>query len=574
MKYEDTHNEDEFLDQLFQSARTQKPKYQFSEASSFLTGGVALGATTAAHAKVITSTLFKSKLIIMSVSATTIITSTALIYSSLHGSTEAKIKAEKPIKPNAITVVMNTEKEAEQATNEPYLAQFPAYDSPDIPDVPELLGRKVIEVKEIVLTQNSGKTVSKTSGNEPANTGEAPSFHFTITENTTIEELKSLKEIASNAGIKLSYRVKIRQNAIRTIQLTMRSEDKSMVSRYAAGSKFRNTQFTIDLAWLVDENGQFAGMDENRRTPSAEFEEAFDLDLAQMDDEMAAMEIEMERMDAEMARQDEMMLLMEPKMKAMDSLMLIHNQIVLRMDEKLALLQPLNDEHLPMIKKYQELDDKRQVMLKKDKNTEEIDKEIALLEEKLAAMDEKMANVEVEIQPFEIELQALGEEIEAIGREMEILATLSEVRSDFEEIAELPDMPELAELAELPEIPEAPEVPEMAELAEMDEERATAISGKYKRVHHVVTNETNESDLQDIQREALDAGIEFFYTAQYKRGKLVSVEIRMNIVQENGKKLNYDLYSETRRGSTFSNPIIWRVNEAGQAVDFGDPNAE
>ncbi len=674
MKYQDKYNEDEILDQMFQSARTEKPKYQFSEASAVLTRGLALGATSAAHAKMITSTLFKSKFIIMSVSATTIFASTVLIYSSLQGSNEVKIKAEKPLEENTISVINSSEEEQKQATDQRYLAQFVSYDVPEISNENGTATNSETFSKAIVIDQNSRNHASKPVDKEVIADNEPESIRFTITEQTTLEELKNMKEVAKDAGIRLSYKAKMRRNVIKSLQVTMRSEDKSMFKRISVGNTLRSPQFSIDLAWFVDENGQFTGLDD-RNTANNHFEGDPEKDMAQLEDDMALLDLEMDRMDAEMVRQNEIMMLMEPKMQKMDSLMRIHSQLLDALNEKLEVFLVVSEEQNQLLLKRDKLDEKRLSQIDADKNTEKLDKEIEQYDDKIGGLEQRLTRYQNEMNPIEEELNAIGEQMDGVAREMDDLdelmtesdITMTEIDKEISAdsiqimrsinknttVAELNMIKEEAasygvnfdyknkgtgqtvrlkklkmtlknskksqleqtiegfgylnkyeiniiwkldeneqaygfdinypEMKPL-EVKPLKSVPLENKLVNIQENREPLVSqkvvkttpveeGNLKRVYHVLTSETTENELREIQEEALKSGIDFYYVSKYKKDKLVHLQIQMKIVKDNGTKMDSNSFVGTKRRGSFSKPIIWRVNESGQAVDFGDPNA-
>ena len=77
-----TDNMNPLLDDLFAEARTEVPKHTFADTRKVLLAGLAIGGASLLGAKIITSSILKSKFFIMSISAITILTSAVLVYTT------------------------------------------------------------------------------------------------------------------------------------------------------------------------------------------------------------------------------------------------------------------------------------------------------------------------------------------------------------------------------------------------------------------------------------------------------------------------------------------------------------
>lgn len=666
MKMEDTYQDDP-LDQLFKSARTEAPKYLFSEASAALAGGLALGVTTAAHAQLVSSTLFKSKFIIMSVSATSIITTSALIYSSLSASpkveTSAKNEAKEAISTEQSLEVLKATKPIET----PFAAQFSAESAVEtVPNSVEPKGEELASFMVLKPETNRGAKPEKTA-KIVAQKPEARTIHFTITERTSTAEFEEIKLKAKESGLQMAYSLKMRKNAIKTMDLTLRNEAGELYQRLAVGRTLLQRPFTFDLSWEVDENGKFLSMSQG-----------------EMEDVYEAMS------DAEMQRQDEIFAQMEPELQALDSLSVLMNQYADASNEKVEVLMAVSDQQQKCYERLNKLENKENrswgAWWNKTKNKQEIKQ----LKAEIADLDVELKAREKEMEFFDKHMNALSDEMDvhsdrindldamlqdpegsfpgSKAGEMEeiqdryafpeqttpegltLLRKEISAKSTFEDLNQLKKEADSVgidlkfvyhesgnsvkleyilmmlqsdrkrrremmaekgatihvedfyldwflneegmaadfrfslkedkfsgnvrkqkeviplkptEIAPVPSIPTELKAKPLGEPTESD----------LKRINHVITSTTTEAELLEIQKEALDAGVEFYFEAEFKKDKLVHVQICMKIIKDDGRKLQSNAYVATKRRGTFSKPIIWRVNDAGKAVDFGDPNA-
>ncbi len=87
MKMEDMNNP--LLDDLFAEARVEAPQHSYQATKKALLSGLAIGGAGLLTAKIITSSILKSKFFIMSISAVTILSSAVLVYTTALKPNEA-----------------------------------------------------------------------------------------------------------------------------------------------------------------------------------------------------------------------------------------------------------------------------------------------------------------------------------------------------------------------------------------------------------------------------------------------------------------------------------------------------
>lgn len=293
MKFNEINDNDGQLDQLFQSARSEAPKFKFTEVSSVFTSALAIGVATAAHAKVITSSIFKSKIFIMSISTITAITSAVLIYSSAAATktpipvaveegqptktaitfvdpqeelfaADDTLKREKiskdsvkvltiDIHDNIIrsTVLMNDETIKELNFNlnelEGLNIDLDNLSSELKVNLSELEGLTInlddleMDFEELsLLSEIEGLDVEDLLDNveivysnfDRIDPDIKTVSHF-ITNHTTMEELDVIKKAATKAGIRFNYTAKVKRNIIKKIELTMRLVNEEGLRKYS-----------------------------------------------------------------------------------------------------------------------------------------------------------------------------------------------------------------------------------------------------------------------------------------------------------------------------------------------------
>jgi hypothetical protein len=91
-------------------------------------------------------------------------------------------------------------------------------------------------------------------------------------------------------------------------------------------------------------------------------------------------------------------------------------------------------------------------------------------------------------------------------------------------------------------------------------------------VSHIVNDYSTEEDLRALQRDALKAGVILKYDGVFKKGVIRNLNIQLTIITETGAKLYTNYYISKSKRESFSYPIIYRVDETGKAIDFGDPD--
>lgn len=536
MKFEDLHIEDQ-MEQLFQSARTQAPKYAYSDASKMLTTGLALGATTVGHAKLLSSSLFKSKLIIMSVSAV-IVTSAVLVYSVTSNSEKESLNELSPT--NKVEVAIPS-----PISNEEQRSETIAFNS-ILPSeaIPNLLDNSESNV-EINPPNSVKSTPSVDVYTQPRTLFVKTNrqIRFTITERTTLEELNFIKEKAKEAGLTLSHSVKIRNNAIRTLNLTIRDENGSLINRYTAGKSLRQSPFSFDLGWSVDESGKFLGFVE----PEIELESDENIELLFLQDSTMAAE--------DQVRLEELMSLMDPELKTLDSLSEITNQFV-------EIITFKNEEFMKHVetqdKLYQKLSRLETREAENNKPSEKRNEEIKALKIEIESVEVIMKELESEMTLSEGQLSMIDLEMEKVLNRLDQLDALIQNPDQLEMLSD-------SVLSHFDEI----QILEKAEINGSDQADQPSDENLITK-SYLISPSTTETELQAIQKEALDAGISFSFNAKFKNDKLVFVDINMVINESNGKKHKRALTIGVKRKETFSEPIIWRQDEEGKAIDFGE----
>lgn len=97
------------------------------------------------------------------------------------------------------------------------------------------------------------------------------------------------------------------------------------------------------------------------------------------------------------------------------------------------------------------------------------------------------------------------------------------------------------------------------------------VQQNYTLINHIINSSTTEAQLNEIQQEALAAGIIFEYQVVYKKEEMKEIVIKMVIRTDDGNLRN-DVRINIKKNESFSVPLIWRLDETNKAVDFGDPN--
>lgn len=525
MNFNDIHENDEQMDQLFSSARNQAPKHSFSAASSAFTGAMALGVSTAAHAKVMTSSIFKSKIIIMSVSTTTLITASALIYSAMQSPSSAKNEASFSQKKTPIPETEHLQATETTTDEAPFVASFQTNSEFEIAQL------QVKNYAPILKEMNRGEVKLLTVDNPEG--GEARGFktyNYTLTENTTKEELEEIKRQAEVDGIKFVYSARIRNGNIKNLKLTMRSQNGSVFRKIHINKLIRNPHFFYELEWEIDKEGQLVS-----RCMENDTELEFD----------NPSEAEIEQFDAEMAKQDEILALQEPLFERMDSLLKKLDIILLESEKYTDLITLAAENEAKYAQKQIKLEEKTMKRVFAQQENEKYKTELAELIKKTEQYGAELSMYMEEMNRIDIQIAELSDEIDGISQEIDALDLEMYWNEQIDESTDMADSIMLNSVS-----------------------KPTGIT----TVKRLISNLSKEEDLYEIQKAALKAGIDFQYTAQIRKGRIKSIQIKMTITDDEGFKMinNYNLTA--RRKEMFSFPVSWRQDESGRAIDFGNPN--
>ena len=103
---------------------------------------------------------------------------------------------------------------------------------------------------------------------------------------------------------------------------------------------------------------------------------------------------------------------------------------------------------------------------------------------------------------------------------------------------------------------------------EYNSERAARDLSNLKRVSFSINQNTGEEELQAIQKAAIDAGIDFQYTARVNNGRIKHLEMYLYINTEEDGRLRNSFHIHSNKKEKFNINVIWRIDEEGVAVDF------
>ncbi len=113
------------------------------------------------------------------------------------------------------------------------------------------------------------------------------------------------------------------------------------------------------------------------------------------------------------------------------------------------------------------------------------------------------------------------------------------------------------------------ELPVLEKMSLSENDDSEEKENDYKRVTYTITNSTSEEDLAEINANAAKAGINVTLTYKYKKDQLRRLQLFMSLNDENGDRKTSQSYINIKKNSQFSTTVSWRVNEQGEAVDFG-----
>lgn len=525
MNFNNIHDHDDPLDQLFQQARNQAPKRSFADTKSVFAGALALGVATAAHAKAMTGVLFKSKFIIMSISTASIITTSALIYSTLQPLSTVKHETVLHNK-NPKTETKENTVRPKQVSDETFVFAAPTENSSEMP----FLKIKKNKAMNHTLPVEKATLYSKDSFPKTEGTGNIR-YNYTLTERTTREELERIKMQAKESGVRFSYSAKIRRGEIKNLKFTLRDESGSTFRKVHISSLFSKLNFSYDLSWTIDENGRMLGCGEEDAS-STEYRHPSDTELAEL--------------DAEMARQDAVFALQDTKFDQMDILLKKVDALVEESNKKVDLLVAASESEIKWTLKR----DKKSRKGYKESNGSVHDQEI---EAKIEHYRKETEVYDADIRRINDQLDALNTEIEQISAEIEALNPYLDVEVYYDAAIDTQEETEIHTDVNTPVVTRASEEP-------------------LTQINLLITNKTTPDELADIQKTALAAGIDFTYTARFKNDRIKNLHLEMKISDQNGiTKMNAHKIA-ARKNEMFSFAVIWRQDANGQAVDFCKSN--
>ncbi len=251
--------ENKRISDLFERARNEVPKTSFEDMkkhvlSAGATGGVGIIAKWAA-------TSFKFKAIVMITTLSTLTISGILIVTQLANPTGSTVK-------NQEDGIIHTEQNFE-ILSEDGVQKMTIYDDNDkvvqvIVDSSGNVKHKDqvnMSVKELELliasdnTSNPPLVVYNKTSKRDVVTNPLKERKFTITQNTTSEELKNIMEQARDAGIDFDYETRVRKGIIKKITMSMIIKAESGTSEWhskISGSK----SFCFMFGWNENDSGK------------------------------------------------------------------------------------------------------------------------------------------------------------------------------------------------------------------------------------------------------------------------------------------------------------------------------
>lgn len=90
-------------------------------------------------------------------------------------------------------------------------------------------------------------------------------------------------------------------------------------------------------------------------------------------------------------------------------------------------------------------------------------------------------------------------------------------------------------------------------------------------VSHYINDFSTKQSFQELQLAATEAEVIMKYDVIFRRNSIRKLDIKMTIIDDAGDKMHTYYYIGKSKRESFSYPIIWRIDESGKAVDFGDP---
>ncbi len=561
MNYKEIHDNDGRLDQLFQSARNEAPKYAFTEASSVITSALAIGVATAAHAKAFTSSIFKTKIFIMSASTITLITSAAIVYSSMTSAVsskprvggkasykieEKKDKQETPGTENSENFVFrandDTLKKVIIITENPYkihkleikedaIKALLSNDATEMKVIEfdfEGLKERIVKIEKYIEIE-SGK-VRDWSGltrelEDLVNLQRLSEDELiALSLDDRIAEEEDLIELLNDRDIQRMEHDSERQEADKS-----REKDERIIYRKAAPNnrELENVSFSVTSRTTVDELEDIKGV-------ALKAGMKFDYTAKVKKNRITKLNLTMTLYDEQGKRKCECIN-----------------------------VEMSGDEMFSHTIQWQENEDGKAVSFGKNECRIDVGDKTSYTElQELFGLVE-MAELRESTQELVemAEMEELVELAESMAELAESSAELVEMTESFAELAEL------AEIAELPELPELPEIAELAELAEIIENDEEMIPAGGTQIVRFIDKNTTLSDLEKIKEEAKRFGVVFTYKSNNASDKVKLRSIRMKL---SGEK-NRESEMETD-GPGYLNEqrivITWLLDENEKAYNF------
>ncbi|UKN02310.1 hypothetical protein K6119_02095 [Paracrocinitomix mangrovi] len=261
-------NEEQKLDQLFALAREQAPEVSFDETKKRFLGAAVLAAGGVLATKGIIKLLTTKKWIIM-ISGITVITSGAVVATSLMSSGEEIVAENRLIENNNLVTSVLTDSVAieeqmveEQMVNKEDTFVYTPNNAFVAPvDITELeviaLAPQHQEIPMIAFVDDDTNKVVKAKDEDYTN-------KYVITRKTTEAEFDAIKKSAEEAGIDFSYSVKSSDDRLDKFSIHMKMKHKREDGKYNRCTANYQIDYEDDDAddsrfvfgWLADDDGK------------------------------------------------------------------------------------------------------------------------------------------------------------------------------------------------------------------------------------------------------------------------------------------------------------------------------
>ncbi len=100
------------------------------------------------------------------------------------------------------------------------------------------------------------------------------------------------------------------------------------------------------------------------------------------------------------------------------------------------------------------------------------------------------------------------------------------------------------------------------------DEEIDKVEENYKRISYLITESTTKEELEQIQKEALKAGINVSHASKFRKNKLLKLDLYLKILRDNGEQFSSQVFVKRGAKESFSITVKWRIDEEGNAVDF------